>query len=147
MNSAQLALNQRQQKKFRYRYETSGRWYKGSLHLHTTRSDGYLAPDELVQKYSEEKFDFIAITDHWCFGESGINRQALPLLLIDGVELDGYDNLGTYYHVLAIGVHLKPPLFTRNFLKTLRIAYSQGALLIWAHPYWTGNSLVEIRVP
>lgn len=143
MNSIPLAVNQVQQKKIRYRYETSGRWYKGSLHLHTVRSDGHLTPNELVEKYSEEKFDFIAMTDHWCLPDLNGNKETLPLLVINGVELDGYDNLGSYYHVLAIGVDLKPPLFTRNFLKTLRIAYSQGALLIWAHPYWTGNSLQE----
>ena len=113
------------------------------MHLHTVSSDGHLTLDELVQKYWEEKFDFISITDHWCFPQLNGNRQTLPLLVIDGVELDGYDNLRTHYHVLAIGASLKPPLLTGNFLKTLRSAYSQGAILIWAHPYWTGNSIRE----
>jgi hypothetical protein len=143
MNSSQVAFNQVQKKRIRFRYETSGRWYKGSMHLHTVSSDGHLTLDELVQKYSEEKFDFISITDHWCFPQLNGNRQTLPLLVIDGVELDGYDNLGTYYHVLVIGTSLKPPILTGNFLKALRIAYSQGAVLIWAHPYWTGNSIQE----
>jgi phosphonate C-P lyase system protein PhnH len=96
-----------------------------------------------VNRYSEEKYDFISITDHWCFPQLNGNRPTSPLLVINGVELDGYDNLGTYYHVLAIGASLKPPLFTGNFFKTLRSAYSQGAVLIWAHPYWTGNSIQE----
>jgi hypothetical protein len=38
---------------------------------------------------------------------------------------------------------LKSPLLTRNFLRALRIAYYQGAILIWAHPHWTGNSIKE----
>ena len=143
MNSSLVAFNQVLKKRIRFRYETAGRWYKGSIHLHTVSSDGHLTLEELVQKYSEEKFDFISITDHWCFPQLNGDRQALPLLVINGVELDGYDNLGTYYHVLAIGASLKPALLTGNFLKTLRIAYSQGAVLIWAHPYWTGNSIQE----
>jgi hypothetical protein len=143
MNSSQVVLNPDHMKRTRYRYETSGQWYKGSLHLHTVSSDGHLTLEEVVQKYSEEKYDFISITDHWCLPQLNDDRKRLPLLVLNGVELDGYDNLGTYYHVLAIGSSLKPPLFTRNFLKTMRIAYSQGAVLIWAHPHWTGNSLQE----
>jgi hypothetical protein len=49
MNSGQVAFNQMQKKRIRFRYETSGRWYKGSMHLHTVSSDGHLTLDELVQ--------------------------------------------------------------------------------------------------
>lgn len=143
MISSPLAANHVQEKKIKYRYQTAGQWYKGSIHLHTVNSDGHLTFDELVRKYSTEKFDFISITDHWCLTELNGNREALPLMVISGVEIDGYDSLGTYYHVLAIGASLKQPFLTRNFLKTLRLAYSQGAVLIWAHPHWTGNSLRE----
>ncbi len=143
MRTSAVAEDLRQEKRIGYRYDTSGRWFKGSLHLHTVRSDGYLTLYELVHKYAEEKFDFIAVTDHWCLPELNGNREALPLLVVNGVELDGYDDLGTYYHVVVIGANLKPPLFTGNFLRTLRIANSQDALLIWAHPHWTGNSLQE----
>jgi hypothetical protein len=143
MKSSLVALNPEQLKRTRYRYETSGQWYKGSLHLHTASSDGHLTFEEVVQNYSEEKYDFISITDHWCLPQLNGDRKRLPLLVLSGIELDGYDNLGSYYHVLAIGAFLKPPFVPRNFLKTMRIAYSQGAVLIWAHPHWTGNSLRE----
>jgi len=53
MNTSQAAVNQFKEKKTRCRYETSGQWYKGSLHLHTVRSDGHLTLDEVVQKHSE----------------------------------------------------------------------------------------------
>ncbi|MBW2428143.1 MAG: hypothetical protein JRF56_04235 [Deltaproteobacteria bacterium] len=143
MISSPLAVNQVQEKRIRYRYETSGKWYKGSIHLHTIRSDGHLTLDELVQRYSAEKFDFISVTDHWCLPELKGKRGAMPLLVLDGVELDGYDNLGTYYHVLAIGVSIETPFFSKNFLKALRNFYARGAVLIWAHPHWTGNTLHE----
>jgi hypothetical protein len=143
MNSSQVAVNQGQEKRIRYRYDTSGRWYKGSIHLHTISSDGHLTLDELVQKYSEERFDFISVTDHWCLPELDGNRKAFPLLVINGVELDGYDNLGAYYHVLVIGASLKPPLVIKNFLRTIRAFYSRGSVLVWAHPHWTGNTIRE----
>jgi hypothetical protein len=138
-----MAANQVPEKNIRYRYETSGQWYKGSIHLHTASSDGHLTLNELAQKYSTEQFDFISVTDHWSLSEINDNRQALPLLVINGIELDGYDNLGTYYHVLVIGASMNPSIKTRSFLKALRNFYSRGAVLIWAHPHWTGNTLRE----
>jgi hypothetical protein len=143
MGAQHSASNLIREKRIKYRYETSGHWFKGSIHLHTDRSDGHLTLEDVAHKYATKKYDFISITDHWCLPELNGNREALPLLVINGIELDGYDAQGTYYHVLAIGASSKPSLFTRNYLKTLQTLYSQGAVLIWAHPHWTGNTLQE----
>jgi hypothetical protein len=60
-------------------------------------------------------------------------------LVIDGIELDGFDESGVYFHALALGSSLKLPTADRIFTKALQAARTQGALLIWAHPHWTGN--------
>lgn len=39
-------------------------WLKGSLHIHTTNSDGGLRPEEVYDWYKEKDYDFIAVTDH-----------------------------------------------------------------------------------
>ena len=44
-----LAKDIRQRHQLRYRYNTSGQWFKGSLHLHTNRLDGHLSVAELVK--------------------------------------------------------------------------------------------------
>lgn len=80
------------------------------------------------------------MTDHWRLPEFNNGGDSLPLLVIPGIELDGYDTLGVYYHVLAIGVSLKLPIGIRNFQKVMQAAHLQGAILIWAHPHWTGNT-------
>jgi hypothetical protein len=143
METGCLAEDIRLGHRVKYRYDTSGRWFKGNLHLHTNRSDGHLTRNELVDMYAAEKFDFIAITDHWCLPETNGNRKSFPLLVIDGIELDGFDSAGAYFHVLALGASLKLPTATRNFIKAMQAARTQGALLIWAHPHWTGNSPAE----
>jgi hypothetical protein len=143
MDTNSLALDIRHEPGRKYRYATSGQWYKGSLHLHTSRSDGHLTAEELIGKYAAEKFDFIAITDHWRLPGTNGNRRIMPLMVIDGIELDGYDDAGVYFHVLALGTSLKLPTATRSFAKALQAARNQGALLIWAHPHWTGNSPAE----
>lgn len=94
----------------------------------------------MARKYASEQFDFISVTDHWNLPATNVNRNTLPLLVIPGIELDGYDTLGVYYHVLAIGVSQRLAVGIRNFLKVMQSAYIQGALLIWAHPHWTGNN-------
>ena len=128
--------------KTRFKYDTTGNWYKGNLHLHTVNSDGFLTDEEVIARYAEDGYDFIAITDHWKIYHQNGNRSNSPLLVLEGVELDGYDEHGTNLHVLAIGVSNGFSL-GKNFNSALYAAREQGALLIWAHPHWTGNTVPE----
>jgi len=41
-----------------------GNWFKGNLHMHTTESDGEFTPQQAVDAYHEQGYDFLAITDH-----------------------------------------------------------------------------------
>lgn len=41
-----------------------GRFYKGCLHTHSTRSDGKLTPEESLSLYRRLGYDFVALTDH-----------------------------------------------------------------------------------
>ena len=50
-------------------------WYCGSLHLHTTHSDGALTPAALAGAAHAAGFDFIAITDH---NNTTHTRERLP---------------------------------------------------------------------
>ena len=43
-----------------FRYDTSGRWYKGNTHIHTTRSDGGMTFAEVTQLYAGAGFDFLS---------------------------------------------------------------------------------------
>ncbi len=45
-------------------YDSGGEWYKGQLHCHSDRSDGAYPPAEVVTRYADLGFDFIALTDH-----------------------------------------------------------------------------------
>ena len=128
--------------KTRFKYDTTGNWYKGNLHLHTTNSDGFLTDEEVIARYSEGGYDFIAITDHWKVYQQNGCRSTSQLLVIEGIELDGFDEHGANLHVLAIGV--SNGLSTqKNFNTALRAAREQGALLVWAHPHCTGNKVSE----
>lgn len=54
----------------------SGKFYKGNLHTHTTRSDGSGEPWEVAERYRQEGYSFLAITDHWVYGvHEALNRR------------------------------------------------------------------------
>ncbi len=38
---------------------------RAQLHTHTTRSDGFLSPHAVVDRYHDLGYDILAITDHW----------------------------------------------------------------------------------
>lgn len=62
------------------------------LHSHTTASDGFLKPAELVARAVEQGVTVLAITDHDTVSglapaRRAIEQNALPLRLINGVEI------------------------------------------------------------
>jgi predicted metal-dependent phosphoesterase TrpH len=46
-------------------FDRPGRFYRGNLHTHSTRSDGALPPEAVVEAYQRQGYDFIALTDHF----------------------------------------------------------------------------------
>jgi hypothetical protein len=65
---------------------------KGNLHAHTTFSDGQLRVEELVARYRELGYDFLAITDHDDLIQPEYWLSIPPsdngMIIFPGVELD-----------------------------------------------------------
>ena len=123
-----------------FRYETSGHWYKGNTHLHTTASDGGLSIEEVGDLYAGAGYDFLFVTDHWVESNVDPLQDKSPLLLLDGIEIHGTDDTGAFFHVACLGKTegLKEE---DGFLNGLQAAREQGALRILAHPHWCANTL------
>lgn len=47
-----------------YRSMTGGRWLRGNLHAHTTRSDGRRTVQKVLDDYAGRGYDFLMISDH-----------------------------------------------------------------------------------
>ena len=122
-----------------FRYKTSDNWYKGNIHIHSTISDGGKTPEELSQMYFEKGYDFLCRTDHW--DASGIEpkNENNPLLCIGGIELDGTDDRGSYYHVICLGV-FSGVTQKMGLVPAIEKVRSQNGIIILAHPHWSGNS-------
>ncbi|NLF24318.1 MAG: CehA/McbA family metallohydrolase [Deltaproteobacteria bacterium] len=126
-----------------FRYETSGLWLKGNVHMHSTASDGGKSVSELAELYGEAGYDFLCLTDHWVAGRTDLGGSTGPLIL-GGVELHGYDRQGFFYHVVCIG-DFEGIAVGMDFEEALKTARSQGGILILAHPHWTGNTYEQAK--
>lgn len=114
----------------------SGNWYKGNLHMHTTRSDGSLSPEDALEVYKKAGYDFVALTDHWAQSRGG---EINGILTLSGCEWDTGDMVHTpIYHIIGVGMdrdveleHSQPP---QKIINAIREA---GGLAILAHPAWS----------
>ncbi|HCR2992112.1 RNase RNM [Serratia marcescens] len=83
------------------------------LHSHTTASDGYLTPTQLVLRAVEMRVGVLAITDHdttagLAEAAAAIAEQALPLRLVNGVEISTlWEN--HEIHIVGLGVDVAHP--------------------------------------
>lgn len=79
--------------------------FKTDLHIHSWLSDGTLSPSELVEKYSADGYDLIAITDHevadgWSLAEEACRQKELNMRVITGVEIATMND-GRELHILG----------------------------------------------
>lgn len=142
-------------------FTAPGRFWKGNLHTHSTRSDGVLAPDEVCRRYRLEGYDFIALTDHFIglFDYPIVDTtqmQTKDFTTILGAEVhSGAMENGELWHILAVGLPLdfapsnSPHFFPDDGMETgpelAKRCRDAGAFVAIAHPEWGGLSLADAR--
>jgi len=99
------------------------------LHTHTARSDGLLAPAELVRQAAAAGLACLALTDHDSLAgiaEATAAAQAIGLRLVPGVELSVRDSQRNEEHLLGFFIDPASPDLQR-YLHTLQDARRQMA--------------------
>lgn len=123
-------------------FNTPGRFWRGNLHTHTTRSDGRAEPKDAVAAYADAGFDFVVLTDHRRIPEP---EDLVPpregFLVIPGTELDFIDReTGLPYHIVCIGVDETIVLPKEVTVQEAVDQAAAGSDLVYlAHPYWFGH--------
>lgn len=121
-------------------FDQPGYWYKGNLHVHTTRSDGERTPEEVADWYRAGGYHFLALTDH---GVAWEGRPVAPdFITLSGIELDGTDPTAGLYHLVGLGLHQPPdpPQGLRYSAQgDINLLRAAGAIVSLAHPYWSGQ--------
>ncbi len=142
-------------------FTAPGRFWRGNLHTHSTRSDGVLAPEEVCRRYRAEGYDFLALTDHF-IGSYGypivdtVPMRSAGFTTILGAELhSGAMANGELWHILAVGLppdfapanspdfHVHPGQESGPDIATRAVA--AGAFVAIAHPQWSGLTLADAR--
>ncbi|MCI0513889.1 hypothetical protein L0128_11805 [candidate division KSB1 bacterium] len=126
----------------RFRYSTTGNWYKGNTHIHTQASDGGKTIAELTTLYAQAGYHFLFQTDHWVPSRVESHPPNASLLWLDGVELDGRDYGRSKYHIVCLG-KIQNISQEMGLVAALEAARAQGAFLILAHPQWLENTLED----
>lgn len=133
-------------------FSTPGRFWRGNLHTHSTRSDGGRTPEEVCADYRAHGYDFISLTDHFLPNswfrkeEDGFvtvsDTSAFhtdDFITVFGAEIHGpaMEN-GEIWHLVAVGLPLDfAPLGEQETgLEIARRAREAGAWVSLAHPYW-----------
>jgi len=114
-------------------------WYKGNLHTHTNISDGKLYPEEVIDLYADNGYDFISLTDHWAWNFSSFDKG---ITVIPGCEYDFGSICGKdIYHIVAINCN-KEPCIERSSTpqEAIDAIHSCGGICNLAHPAWSLNS-------
>ena len=121
-------------------FAVPGRWFKGSLHIHTSASDGDLTPDEVIGWYRKRGYHFLALTDHGVWSKA----QSLgdDFITLSDIEVEQFDPLSGEYHLVGLGLSRPPVLGAAEYLpiqEAIDCLRAAGGLVALAHPYWTGQ--------
>lgn len=123
-------------------FDKPGRFWRGNIHAHSTKSDGKLTPSEVVAAYRAHGYDFIALTDHFMakFGWPVTNTSPFrdeTFTTLFGAELHtGETETGELWHFVAVGLPLDfaPVAECETPAELARRAAEAGAFVGIAHP-------------
>lgn len=132
-------------------FRQPGRFYRGNLHTHSTRSDGALAPEVVAAAYREHGYDFLALTDHFLaqYGFPITDTRALrsdDFTTLIGAELHApRTEAGLDWHLVAVGLPLDfaPPSPGEAGPQLAARAAALGAFVGIAHPAWYSLTLAD----
>lgn len=132
-------------------FDRPGRFWRGNLHTHSTRSDGRLTPEKVAAFYRQAGYDFLAITDHFWerYGYPVTDTRALrskSFTTLLGAEIHApITAKNCDWHVVALGLPLDyaPPTGGETIQSMCRRAHAAGAFLGIAHPQWYGLTVED----
>lgn len=132
-------------------FRQPGRFYRGNLHTHSTRSDGALTPEAVVEAYRAHGYDFIAITDHFLRQYDYPLTDTRSLRSADFTTLLGAElhaprtEGGMDWHLVAAGLppDFEPPVSSERGPELAARATRSGAFVGMAHPAWYSLTLAD----
>lgn len=111
--------------------------YKANLHTHTNLSDGKMNGKDVIDKYYNEGYSILSITDHnmvtWPWSKFGKDPKKLNMLAVMGNEISNTNHLGSYF----IDYNSK----SSDEYRVLKEIGKKGGLAVLFHPGRYNRSL------
>jgi len=132
-------------------FAAPGRFYKGNIHMHSTRSDGARSPEDACGAYRDAGYDFVSLTDHFLpnYGFPIADTRSLSserFTTILGAELHApATSRGELWHLVAVGLPLDftPTAVGETGAVLAARAAAAGAFISIAHPAWYALTLAD----
>jgi len=136
-------------------FAKEGKFLKGGLHCHTTRSDGRLDPADVIRLHKQNGYDFLALTDHRNYNFKN-HAPETDITIIPGMEFDNAirpDGTLRHFHIVCIGPskedgngYEQDDQFPRGeakdqfeFQAYLDDIHAKKNLTIYCHPQWSST--------
>lgn len=123
-------------------------WLKGNLHSHTTNSDGKPSPQERLDGYVNQGYDFLCISDHYTITRIDTVSAPDDFVLVQGAEIHPENPFGGQtHHFLAYNIDedmdskRMPPQHVIDEVKR------QGGSIWLAHPHWSSVNILRDTLP
>ena len=130
-----------------------GRFYRGNLHTHSSRSDGGMPVDAVCRAYQQQGYDFLAVTDHFrpqygfpVVDTTPYRTESFTTLIGAELHAPALEN-GQIWHMVGVGLpfDFAPPTENETGPELAQRAVDAGAFVVLAHPEWYGASLADLR--
>ena len=130
-----------------------GKFYRGNLHTHSTKSDGVFTAEEVCRQYRESGYDFIAVSEHFIdrfnypITDTSTYRMDNFMTLIAAELHQGKIKVGDPWHILAVGIPLDfaRPNQRETGLEITQRAADAGAFIGIVHPSWCGLTTEDAK--
>src|SRR5215470_4577457 len=134
-------------------FAAPGRFHKGNIHMHSTRSDGARSPEDACRIYQDAGYDFVSLTDHFLpnYGFPITDTRALRsdhFTTILGAELHTPATAGgELWHIVGVGLpaDFAPTSPGESGPALAHRAAEAGAFVVLAHPAWYGLTMADAQ--
>lgn len=134
-------------------FQKPGRFYRGNLHTHSTESDGRMTPQQVVDSYRTQGYDFVSLTDHFAANwdyqitdTTALRSDGFTTIIGAELHTPGLAS-GNPWHIVAVGLPLDfaAPSANETGPELAARAAEAGAFVGIAHPAWYGLLPNEAR--
>jgi len=123
-------------------------WVKGNLHSHTTNSDGKPSPQERLDGYVNQGYDFLCLSDHYTITRIDTVTAPEDFVLIQGAELHPHNPFGgQVHHFVALNIHEDMDSAKMPPQHVIDEVNRQGGCIWLAHPHWSSVNILRDTLP